>query len=253
MFTSNAVQQQRWQNYLDYFSFASAMPDIMNVKYLVIGADAYKNEKSQFGTKYFPVFQSPEGTEVVLENRTVLPKAWLVPAVVQINDLQQTFAILQNPAYDPRKVAIVESPPPFPMANAAWAVPIPLQSVSVTTYEGDRIVLDAHPSQNALVVLGEKYYKGWKATVDGKPAEIQPVDHILRGLYLVPGNHKVEFVFDPLPFKIGKWLTLSSFAFFVCMLGREWLLQRGNPEDKESEKATPEDMEPETREEMGKK
>jgi uncharacterized membrane protein YfhO len=80
--------------------------------------------------------------------------------------------------------------------------------------------------QNTLLVLGEKYYKGWKATVDGKSAEVVPVDHVLRGVYLTPGTHRVEFVFDPLPFKIGKWLTLLSFAFFVVMLGREWLLKR---------------------------
>jgi uncharacterized membrane protein YfhO len=71
--------------------------------------------------------------------------------------------------------------------------------------------------------------------VDGKEVEIQPVDHVLRGVYLTPGTHTVEFVFDPLPFKIGKWLTLSSFAFFALMLLREWQVRRrgtqGNGED----------------------
>jgi uncharacterized membrane protein YfhO len=70
--------------------------------------------------------------------------------------------------------------------------------------------------------LGEKYYKGWKATVDGKNTEIVPVNHILRGVYLTTGTHKVEFIFDPLPFKIGKYLTLASFALFAGMLVREW-------------------------------
>lgn len=242
MFTSNAVQQQRWQNFLDTFSFTSAMPDMMNVKYLVLSAAEYEKEKSQFGMKYFPVFQTPRGAEVVLENRTVLPKAWLVPAVARINDLQKTFAILQSPVFDPRKAAIVESPPPFSMEDPNSATPLPAQNVSVSRYEGERIGVDAQASQNALLVLGEKYYKGWKATVDGKPAEIYPVDHILRGVYLTPGIHKVEFVFDPLPFKVGKWLTLTSFAFFACMLVREWRLRRGNSEEKETEIATWEDM-----------
>jgi hypothetical protein len=226
MFTSNAVQQQRWQNFLDTFSFNSAMPDMMNVKYLVLGAAEYEKEKGQLGTKYFPVFHSPEGTMVVLENRSVLPKAWLVPAVAQINDLQHTFAILQNPAFDPAKVAIIESPPPFPMAGPESTLPIPPQSASVTRYEGERIDVVTHASQNALLLLGEKYYAGWKATVDGRPAEIYPADHALRGVYLAPGIHKVAFVFDPLPFKVGKWLTLTSFAFFACMLGREWWRRR---------------------------
>jgi hypothetical protein len=32
----------------------------------------------------------------------------------------------------------------------------------------------------------------------------------------------VRFVFDPLPFKVGKYLTLASFALFAAMLVREW-------------------------------
>jgi hypothetical protein len=220
------VQQKRWQDYLNAFSFASAMPDMMNIKYLIIGKDQYAQEKAELGEKYLPVFQSPDGAEIVLENRKVLPKAWLVPAVSQINNTDNALAVLQNPAFDPRKAAIVESPPPFPMADPNSAALLPLQDVSIATYEGERIVVDAKATVNALLVLGEKYYHGWKATVDGKPAQIYPVDHVLRGVYLVPGIHKVDFVFDPLPFKIGKYLTLASFAFFACMLGREWLQRR---------------------------
>jgi hypothetical protein len=35
-------------------------------------------------------------------------------------------------------------------------------------------------------------------------------------------------VFDPLPFKIGKYLTLGSFALFAAMLLRERLRRRAN-------------------------
>lgn len=226
MFTSNPVQQQRWQNFLDNFSYTSAMPDMLNVKYLIYGTAQYVQDKAQMGAKYQPVYQSPDGSQLILENRGVFPKGWLAPAAVPLNDLKRTFAILQDPSYDPRAVALVETPPPLVMANPSSAVPLPPQNVVVTTYEGEQIVVKAQAQQNALLVLGEKYYKGWKATVDGAPAEIYPVNHILRGVYLTPGNHTVEFVFDPLPFKIGKWLTLMSFAFFALMLGREVYLKR---------------------------
>ena len=99
--------------------------------------------------------------------------------------------------------------------------------VRVLRYEGERIDLDAEVAMNSMMVLGEKYYKGWRATVDGKQTEIYPVDHVLRGIYLTPGKHKVEFVFDPTPFKVGKYLTLASFAFFLMMLVREARLRRG--------------------------
>jgi hypothetical protein len=226
MFTSNPVQQQRWQNFLDNFTFTSSMPDLLNVKYLVYGTLQYEQEKATLGNKYTPVFQSPDGDEVVLENRSVLPKGWLVPAVAVITDPAQTFAVLRDPRFDPRQLALVEKPSPIPLANPNAPQTGNIGKVSVNRYESEHISVTANAAWNSLLVLGEKYYRGWNATVDGKSAEIYPVDHILRGVYLTPGSHNVEFVFDPIPFKIGKWLTLVSFAFFACMLGREWWVRR---------------------------
>jgi len=229
MFTSNPVQQVRWQEFLDSFTLNSAMPDMLNVKYLVYGREQYEKEKTQLLQKYAPAFSSPDGGTIVLENRTVLPKAWLVPSAVQAGSPQQVLGVLQNPNFDPRLLALVEAPPPIPMDPPDMPPSGTTGAVRVVRYEGERIELEAQVAKNAMMVLGEKYYQGWRATVDGKKSEIYPVDHILRGVYLTPGIHKVEFVFDPLAFKIGKYLTLASFAFFFLMLCREMRLRRGKP------------------------
>ncbi|MEI6207754.1 MAG: YfhO family protein [Desulfuromonadales bacterium] len=227
MFTSNAVQQVRWQQFLDGFNLAGPMTDMLNVKYLVIKNADYQQQKEQMGQKYQTVFTAPDNGVVVLENRTVLPKGWLVPSAAVIPDPAQRLALLQIPQFNPATVALVESPPPIPLADPNSALtPLPAQNVTIPVYEGERIVVEAVVQVNALLVLGEKYYKGWKGTVDGKNVDIVPVNHILRGVYLTPGKHTVEFVFDPLPFKIGKFLTLASFALFAGMLVREWLVRR---------------------------
>ena len=226
MFTSNPVQQMRWQQFLDSFNVAGTMPDIMNVRFLVVGAQEYEKQKGQLGNRFIPVYTPPDGASVVLENKNVLPKGWLVPSVAVEHDPAQRLAILQNPQFNPRSVAIVENPPTLALADPNSApAPLPQENVTVPLYEGERIVVEANAQVNALLVLGEKYYKGWKATVDGTPADIIPVNHILRGVYLTPGKHRVEFQFDPLPFKVGKFLTLGSFALFAGMLVREWILR----------------------------
>lgn len=227
MFTSNPVQQQRWQDYLDAFSFSSAMPDMLNVRYLVYAQEQYEQEQGLLGNRFVPVFASPDGSQVVLENRTVLPKGWLVPSVAVIPDPRQALAILQNPSFDPRRLALVETPPPVSLAPPDAPVAGPVGAVRLERYEGNRIDMAVTASRNALLVLGEKYYRGWKAYVDGKETPIYPVNHTLRGIYLPSGDHTVEFLFDPLPFKVGKYLTLTSFALFAAMLGREWWRRKG--------------------------
>jgi hypothetical protein len=226
MYTSNAVQQVRWQQVIDSFNISGPMMDMLNVKYLVMAKDDFQTEKNMLENKFTPVFYAPDGTTVVLENKYVLPKAWIVPSVAVVTDSAQRLALLQNAVISPYSVALVEAQPKLAMPNPTGVLPPLSQNVTVPLYEGEHIVVNAVTPVNALLVIGEKYYKGWEATIDGKATEIVPVNHILRGVYLTPGSHKIEFRFDPLPFKIGKYLTLGSFAFFAMMLVREWFLRR---------------------------
>jgi uncharacterized membrane protein YfhO len=117
-------------------------------------------------------------------------------------------------------MAVVESPPPIPLAPVEGPVVNP-GTATVATYENITVTVQARALTNALLVLGDKYFKGWRATIDGKQTAIVPVNLVLRGVYVTPGDHTVEFIFDPLPFKIGKWLTLSSFLIFALFLVRE--------------------------------
>jgi hypothetical protein len=221
MFTSNPVQMWRWQMFLESFSFVSVMPDFMNVKYLVYEKTQYEKEKTLIGDHFAPVYESPEGREVVLENRRVLPKVWLVPTVEVMNDARRITGVLANSAFDPRRIALVETPPPFPLAPVDTPVVNP-GAARVETYASVAVTVQAQVVTNALLVLGDKYFTGWRVTVDGKETSLVPVNLVLRGVYLTPGNHTVKFVFDPLPFLVGKWLTLTSFVLFALLLGKEW-------------------------------
>ncbi|MDK9717682.1 MAG: YfhO family protein [Trichlorobacter sp.] len=219
LYTSMPVQKVRWQQYLDTLSLQNSLPDIMNVRWLVADEQLYEQNKEKFGDRY-PVV-SRGGGEVVLENRQVLPKAWLVSKAFVVPDQTQRLAKLQSQEFQPATEAVVESAPLLPLSQVRSS-----GVVTVKKYEGERIDIGVDVAVNSLLVLGEKYHNGWKAAVDGKPATIVPVNHILRGVYLTPGKHTVEFRFDPLPFKIGKWLTLGSFVLFGVIAVREWWLRR---------------------------
>ena len=225
MFTSNPVQQRRWQEFLDNFNTVSRMPDMLNVRYMLVTREQYEQDKAGLAGKFAPVAVPGSGA-VILENQQVLPKAWLAPVAVKVDSAADRLGALQSPQFDPRLVALVESEPPIRLSDPTRPPSGPPGQVRVLRYEGERIDLEAAVGINSLLVLGEKYYKGWRATVNGKQAEIFPVNHVLRGVYLTPGTHKVEFVFDPMPFKVGKYLTLLSFTLFAVLLGRELWLRR---------------------------
>jgi uncharacterized membrane protein YfhO len=59
-----------------------------------------------------------------------------------------------------------------------------------------------------MLVLADTWFPGWKATVDGQDAAVERVDYLLRGVRLGPGEHTVEFSYEPLSWTIG-WIVSS--------------------------------------------
>ena len=220
------VSERRYREFLDNFSIVSSMPDLINMKYLVLPGKEYEQQKGELGSKYVPVYISPVNGDVVLENKTVMPKAWLVPSVVEVtNPMQRLNILASDPNFSPDTVALVESTPPVQMTFLRNSRPA-RGVADIQKYENNRIIVTTAAGENTLLVLGEKYYPSWRAKIDNKPVDIIPVNHILRGVYLPSGIHTVEFEFYSVSFETGKWLTLASFAFFAVMLGREWLLRK---------------------------
>lgn len=210
------VSEKRYRQYLDNLYLATRMPDIMNLKYLVMPQEIYRSAEQQYEGKYLPVFHAENGS-VVLENSQVMPKGWLVSNLKQIDDADRRLTFMAGRGFDPAAVAVVESPPPFPLSGQ----PDRNDRVTMEHYSPNRIRLSVSNSRPALLVLGEKYYRWWYASDNGAELPIVPVNHILRGVYLQGGEHQVEFRFDPLPFKIGRYLTIGSLLLFVIVLVRQ--------------------------------
>jgi hypothetical protein len=79
------------------------MPDIMNVRWLVTDEKLYEQNRGHFGDRYPVVFRG--GNEVVLENRQVLPKAWLVSQGKVEADPLQRLKQMQDLSFDPSRTA----------------------------------------------------------------------------------------------------------------------------------------------------
>ena len=64
-------------------------------------------------------------------------------------------------------------------------------------------MVHARTPRAGLLVLNDTYYPGWKATVDGRPAPVERVDYVLRGVPLTRGAHTVELRYQPLTWRVG--------------------------------------------------
>jgi uncharacterized membrane protein YfhO len=81
-------------------------------------------------------------------------------------------------------------------------------SARLAKYGDERVAVRTEADEPSLMVLTDVHYPGWKATVDGEPAEIERVDYLLRGVMVPAGAHTVEFTYEPLSWRIGWILSL---------------------------------------------
>ena len=68
-----------------------------------------------------------------------------------------------------------------------------------------------HADVPALLVLSDLFYPGWRATVNGRPADILKVDGGLRGILVSGGDSAVSMHYKPWSFRIGLALSVASF------------------------------------------
>jgi uncharacterized membrane protein YfhO len=84
--------------------------------------------------------------------------------------------------------------------------------------------VEAKLTGDGFLVLSDTYFPGWNAYVDGVKSKIFQADYILRAVWLNQGEHKIEFIYEPLYFKISAYISLIAiigigifFAYRGCM------------------------------------
>jgi uncharacterized membrane protein YfhO len=83
----------------------------------------------------------------------------------------------------------------LPIADSTAATNQDSAAVEFKSYAPKAIVLSANAAAPSILLLNDKFDSNWKAFVDGKPAPILHANFIMRGVYLAPGTHTVEFRF----------------------------------------------------------
>ena len=87
----------------------------------------------------------------------------------------------------------------------------------------------AETAQPALLVLGEIWYPGWQATIDGIEQPIVRVNGLLRGVYLEPGEYRVVWRYRPASLSWGAAVTLCALAGWLLSALVPALLSRRRP------------------------
>jgi hypothetical protein len=133
-----------------------------------------------------------------------------------------TLKKLVSPSFDSEKTVLLDSP--LPAANFTSTTNQDSATVEFKSYAPKDIVLSANAVAPSILLLNDKFDPNWSVTVDGKPAPILHCNFIMRGVYLAPGAHIVEFRFA-LPNGL-LYVTVTAIAIgilLICFLiSQQW-------------------------------
>jgi len=73
-----------------------------------------------------------------------------------------------------------------------------------------------------LAVLSDRWYPGWKATVNGVEAPVLRANGVFRAVPIPPGFSDVEFRFAPGSLLLGAWISLAGLVTLATL----WILAR---------------------------
>jgi len=136
---------------------------------------------------------SENGGCALFEFTGALPRAKLYSNwKISTND-DATLQTLAGKDFDSWKTVLVSTPVQIqPEANSTNGNP---GTVEFKSYAPKDIVFDTHADAPTVLLLNDKFDPNWRVLVDGKSAALLRCNFIMRGVYLTPGAHTVEFQF----------------------------------------------------------
>ena len=184
--------------------------DLLNVRYVL-------TRQTADPPAGLDLINRAEGVSIY-ENKNALPRAFVVTSTKVVLSPDEALASLAAPSFDPKTTAIIQKPeskivilgPREPLSSAP--------SVKIIEDKRNRVLLETETGGEGYLVLGDNYYPGWRAYIDGVETELYRANHTMRAVKLPGGSHVVSFNFDPLMLRIAMYVSLAAAAIVALSL-----------------------------------
>ena len=169
---------------------ATPVLNALNTRYIVVGGD------------YAPVY-----------NKAALGNAWFVDEAVRAASPDEEIAFLGS--VDLRHQAVIGKD----MPDVSFAPADSTDTIVLASYAPNELRYHYKAAGDRLAVFSEIYYPdGWKAQVDGAPADVLRSDWTLRSMALPAGEHDIVMRFEPDSYRVGAGISRASSITLILLL-----------------------------------
>ncbi|MFN3763764.1 MAG: YfhO family protein [Anaerolineae bacterium] len=147
------------------------------------------------------------------------PRYRLVYESIVFDD-ETAIRALRDGEFDPLQVVILDRAWTFPVSVGMPFSP----TIQLLSREPEAISFRVQTPQTGFLVVGDPWYPGWRARVDGQPVPVLRAYTALRAVPLTPGDHIVQLCYQPVSFYLGLALSGLSLSGLVV-----WVLSPSGP------------------------
>ncbi len=176
------------------------------------GALSTANGLNLLNTKY--VIYNPEAPAI--QNSNAIGSAWFVSDLLEADNADEEIQMINS--LDIRGEAVVDKRFADQIsgfnyqesADAGIAVVEHLPNYIKYTYES---------SVPQAAIFSEIYYEdGWRAYIDGEPADHFRANYVLRGMIIPEGTHEIEFKFEPVTYVRASSISTVMQVLLLALL-----------------------------------
>jgi hypothetical protein len=213
--------------------YATQFINLYGVKYIVSVTSLEENHQFELIYARLEGLQGKrkdllkENTIKLYKNRSPILRGWLVKDF-KVMDSEAVLSRITSKDFNPDKEVLLEEEPrweeqSFTPTRTKESKGLPKSSVEFISETNNRLLLTVEAQEKAFLVLNDTYFPGWQAFVDGKKTKIYRADYTFRAIPLNAGTHRLEFVYDPMSFKLGAVVTLLG---ILGCIGMGWVARR---------------------------
>jgi hypothetical protein len=127
-------------------------------------------------------------------------------------DDDAAFSALGSPEFLPRQIVYL----PSNARQSLQAVADPGARVLSSDVRSGECIFETSAESRAILVIAQSYYHCWKATVDGKAAELYRANYAYQAVEVPAGRHEVRLVYRDRLFWLGLGISLAA---LICCFG----------------------------------
>ena len=154
-----------------------------------------------------------------LLNTKVLPRAYVTGGWrYHTPDQGEVGQIIRANGIDSSRETFLEQEP----VGLRDSHPEFLGGAQITLYKNNEVQIEGNTAKPGILFFSDTYFPGWKAWLNGQPVPILLANEGFRAVELPQaGPYKVHMVYDPLPLKIGAWVSLIAWLVWGWVVWRK--------------------------------